>query len=109
MTLLISGQPNFTKFARKTWIYVAMNPFGKHLWKFAGFQKGQILREHCQRLPTSSRDFSEMITNRGKSQQVGMHVGFPFVPLESTHSHSPGLQDFCVQETTFLDLAGSSV
>ena len=29
------GLPNFAKFAHKTWIYVAMNPFGKHLWKFA--------------------------------------------------------------------------
>jgi len=25
-----SGRPNFTKFAHNTWIYVAMNPFGKH-------------------------------------------------------------------------------
>jgi len=25
-----SGRPNIVKFARKTWIYVAMNPFGKH-------------------------------------------------------------------------------
>jgi len=26
----ISGQPNFLKFAHKTWIYVAMNPLRKH-------------------------------------------------------------------------------
>jgi len=26
-TLPISGQPNFTKFAHNTWIYVAKNPF----------------------------------------------------------------------------------
>jgi len=39
-----SGRPNFTKFAHKTWIYVAMNPVGKHFRKFASkgsfFQKG---------------------------------------------------------------------
>jgi len=31
----ISRQPNFTKFAYSTWMCVAMNPFEKHLWKFA--------------------------------------------------------------------------
>jgi len=36
------------------------------------FQKGQLLREHHQRLPTSGRDICEMNSNRGKSQQVVM-------------------------------------
>jgi len=27
-TLPISGQPNFTKFAHKTWFYAVVNPFG---------------------------------------------------------------------------------
>ena len=46
---MISGQPNFTKFAHKTWIYVAMNSIEEHFWKFVRkgsfFQKGQSLRE----------------------------------------------------------------
>jgi len=29
--LQTSGRPNFTKFVHKTWIYVAINLFGKHL------------------------------------------------------------------------------
>ena len=71
-TLPISGQPNFTKFAHKTWFCEVLNPFGIIFWKFAlmgsFFQKN---RDHRQRFPTSSRDFSEMITNLGKSWQVG--------------------------------------
>jgi len=34
------------------------------------FQKGQLLREHRQRLPTSGRDICEMIANLGKSRLV---------------------------------------
>jgi len=30
MTLPISNQPIFTKFAHNMWIYVANDPFGKH-------------------------------------------------------------------------------
>jgi len=75
-TLLISGQPGFLKFAHKMWIWEMVNPFGKHLWKFAikgsFFQKGQFLSERHQRLRTWGRDICEMITNLGKSQLVGM-------------------------------------
>jgi len=43
-TLTTSGRPNSTKFAHKTWICVAMNPFGTHFWKSpcegSFFQKG---------------------------------------------------------------------
>jgi len=53
-----------------------VNPFGKHLWKFARkgsfFQKRQLLRERRQQLPNSGRDFSEMNTNLGKSRLVGV-------------------------------------
>ena len=60
------------------WIYVAMNPFGKHFWKFARkgsfFQKGNFCVRILTRLLTSGRNFSEMITNRGKSWQVGMPI-----------------------------------
>jgi len=69
-TLLISGQPNFTKFAHKTWFCEVVNPFGIFFflkicpyWAF--FPKKN--HDHRQRFPTSSRDFSEMITNLGKS------------------------------------------
>jgi len=69
-----SGQPNFTKFIDNTWIWEVVNPFGKHFRKFARkgsfFQKGQLLRELCQRLPTLGRDICEMITNLGKSRLV---------------------------------------
>jgi len=34
-TLPISGQPNFTKFAHKTWFWDVVNPFGIIFWKFA--------------------------------------------------------------------------
>jgi len=73
-----SGRPNFTKFAHNTCFRVRVNPFTKHLWKFASkgsfCQKGHKVREHRQRLPTSDRDFSEMNTNRGKSWHVCTHV-----------------------------------
>jgi len=76
-TLLISAQPNFTKFAHKTWFCEVVKPFGIIFWKFAlkwsFFRKN---RDHRQRFPTSSRDFSETITNLGKSRQVG-------APMES--------------------------
>jgi len=95
-TLPIFGQPNFTKFAHKTWFCDVVNPFGIIFWRFA-LKKGSFFkknRDHRQRFPTSSRDFSEMITNPGKSWQFGRlwNVGFPSVPLESTQSHSPGQQ-----------------
>jgi len=67
-TLPISGQPNFTKFAHKTWFCDAVNPFGIIFRKFA--LKGSFFQKnhaHRERFPTSSRDFSEMITNLGKS------------------------------------------
>ena len=73
-TLPISGQPNFRKFAHKTWwFWEVMRSFGIIFWKFA--LKGSFLqkkRDYRQRFPTSSRDFWEMITNLGKSWQVGM-------------------------------------
>ena len=71
-----SGRPYFTKFAHKTWIYVAMNCFGNIFENLPVrglfFQKGQLLHEHRQWLPTSGRNICEMNTNRGKSRQVGM-------------------------------------
>ena len=41
-TLTISGQPNFTKFAYKTWFCDVVNPFGIFFWKFA--LKGDMQR-----------------------------------------------------------------
>jgi len=66
-TLPISGQPNFTKFAHKTWFCDVVNPFGTFFWKFALKGSFPKKRDHLQRFPTSSRDFSEMIINLGKS------------------------------------------
>jgi len=74
-TLLISCQPNFTKFAHKTCFYEVVNAFGIIFWKFA--RKGSFFpknRDHRQRFPTSIHDFSEMITNLGKSWQVGAPI-----------------------------------
>jgi len=88
MTIPISGQPDFTKFAHKTWIWEVVNPFGKHFRKFARkgsfFEKGQLLREHRQRVLTSGRDICE-ITNRGKSRLVGAPTEC-WLSMESTQS-----------------------
>ena len=76
-----SSRPNFTKFAHNTWIYVAMNPFGKHLWKFT--RKGSFSKKvnFCVnivndfRVPTSGRDICK-INRAYKSLKVmtGWHA-----------------------------------
>jgi len=73
-TLPISGQPNFPKFAHKTWFCEMVNPFGIIFWKFAlkGFFPKN--RDHRQRFPTSSRDFSEMITNLGMPMECWLSI-----------------------------------
>jgi len=51
-----SSQPNFTKFARKTWIREAVNPFGTKFWKFPrkrSFLPKATFLENVQRIPTS--------------------------------------------------------
>jgi len=109
-----SGWPNFTKFAHKTWIYVAMNPFRKRFWKFARkgsfFQKSQKVREHSQQVPTSGPDICEMNTNRRKSRQVGTPtecwLSICTVGINSKSFFWPAGR---AHETTFLDIAGSSV
>jgi len=94
--LPISGQPDFTKFAHRTWFCDVVNPFRiiffENLPLRGLFSKKN--RDHRQQFPTSSRDFSEMITNLGKSWQVGtpMECWLSTVPLESTQSHSRGQQ-----------------
>jgi len=74
-TLPISSKPIFTKFAHKTCFWEAMNPFGIIFLKICPqrvfFPKN---RDHCQWFPTSSCDFSEVITNLGKWWQVGVPV-----------------------------------
>ena len=54
-TLPISVQPNFTKFAHKTWIWEIVNPSGKHFWKFAC--KGSFLPKRSSFVWTSSTTF----------------------------------------------------
>jgi len=64
-TSLTSGRPNFTKFAHKTWICVAMNLLGTNFWKSSRkgyfFQKGNFWAKIDQRLPTSDGYNSLMI------------------------------------------------
>ena len=74
------------------------------------FRKRQILGDRLQRLRTSGRDISEMVTNLGKSWQVGQ----PTECWLSTCTVGINSKSFpwpagCVQETTFLVIAGSSV
>ena len=71
-TLPISGQPNFTKFAHKTWFYVRMNPVGKMFWKFA--HKGSFFQKTLQFCLIRVNDFRLQVTNLGKSWQVGAPV-----------------------------------
>jgi len=108
MTLPISSQTNFTKFAHKTWFCEVVNPFGIIFWKFA--LKGSFFpknHDHRQRFPTSSRNFSKMITNLGKSWQVG-------VPMEcwlsirtvGINSKSFAWPAGSARERTFLDIGG---
>ena len=74
------------------------------------FKKGQLLREHRQQLPTSGRDICEMITNLGKSRLVvaptECWLSICTVGINSKWFPWPAC---CAQETTFLDIAGSSV
>ena len=73
-TLPTSGQPNFTKFAHKTWSmspWILLENIFENLPVRVFFPKSQVLLEHRQRLPTSGHDFSEMNTNREKWWQIG--------------------------------------
>jgi len=56
--------------------------------------KRQILGHRLQRLRTSGRDVSEMITISESHDRLARlrNVGFPTVPLQSTQSHSRRLQ-----------------
>jgi len=91
-----------------------MNPFGKRFLKFArkgSFQqKGQLLRENRQQLPTSGHDICKMIINRGKSRLIGAPtecwLSICTVVINSKSFPWPA---GCAQGTTFLDIAISSV
>jgi len=110
-TLPISGQQNFTKFAHKTWFYDAVNPFGNIFFlnlPLRGFFPKN--RDHRQRFSTSSGDFSEMITNLGKSWQVGAPMECWFsIRTVGINSKSFAWPAGSVWERTFLDIGGSSV
>jgi len=65
----MSGQPNVTKFAHKTWFYVRMNlseNVFQNLPVRVFFRKGNFLGDRLQRLRISCRDFSEMIKKSRK-------------------------------------------
>ena len=86
----------FTKFAHRTWICVAMNPFEQDFEKLPAkglFQKRQIFGENLQPLATSGHDISEMITNHGNSLQLAslQMLTFHFYHW-NTQSHSHGQQ-----------------
>jgi len=92
-----SGRPNFTKFAYQTWIYVRMNPVGKHFWKFA--RKGSFSEnvKFCLNVVNDfwlqaviSPKWIQIAESRDRLARL-WNVGFPSIPLESTESHSPGL------------------
>jgi len=74
-----------------------MNLFGKHFGKFARkgtfFLKRQLLGNYLQRLRTSGRDIAEMITNLGKSRQVGqptVRVGPDHIVLDGNPAPHKG-------------------
>jgi len=88
-TLPISGQPNFMKFAHKTWFCDVVNRFGNFFWKFA--LKGSFFQnnfDYRQRFRTSGRDFSEMITNLGKWSQELQRPHDLDLDVESGHAHT---------------------
>jgi len=65
-----SGRPNFTKFAHKTWIREAVNPFGTKFWKFPrkeSFSKKATSREKS----STTSDFSpRYLQNNYKSRKL---------------------------------------
>jgi len=71
------------------------------------FKKKQIFGENLQRLATSGHDIRNDYKSR-KLTTVGQptNVDFPFLPLESTQSHSPGQQ---TPGTTFIDIVAGCV
>jgi len=74
------------------------------------FPKRQLLGDRRQRLRTWGRDISEMITNLGKSWQVGQPTEcWLSTCILGINSKSFPWPAGYVQETTFLDIAGSSV
>ena len=74
------------------------------------FPKRQILGNHLQRLRTSGRDIYEMNTNRAKSPWVGQPTEcWLSISTVGINSKSFPWSAGCVQGTTFLDIAGSSV
>jgi len=93
----ISGQTNFTKFAHKTWIYVAMNPF----WNiYENLPVRGLFSKNVNFCLNIISNFRLQAAISPKWIQIAeshdrlprlWNVAFPFVPLESTESHSPGL------------------
>ena len=89
-----SRRLNFTKFDHSTSIGVAMNPFGFWNVPVRGRFPKKCKKWFSQRLATSGRHNSAMITDRRKFITkwpiYGMSI-FPFLPLESIQGHSYGL------------------
>jgi len=74
---------NFTKFAHKTWIYVAMNPFERHFWKFTC--KGSFSKKAtCGRPCWTTSDISpRYFRNDHKSPKV--MTGWPAYGMLAFH------------------------
>ena len=98
-TLQISDQPNFTQFAHKTWIWELVNPFGTKFWKSSS--KGSFFPKKGKFWVKIFNDFRLQAVISPKWLQIvkthdqlvsQRNVVFPFLPLESTHSHSPAQQ-----------------
>jgi len=100
-TLPISGQPNCTKVAHNTWICVAINHFGKHLWKFTRkgsfFQKVKNFKDFGLQAVISPKCLQIAETHDGMADL--RNVRFPSVPLESTQSDSRGLYSAQTERT----------
>ena len=94
-TLLISAQPNFTKFAHKTWFCEVVKPFGIIFWKFVlkwSFLEKTVIIVNDFRLQAAiSRKRLQILENHDRLARL-WNPGFPSVPLKSTQSHSPGQQ-----------------
>jgi len=114
MILPISGRQISRKLhtrrgSASCWILLERN-FQNLPCKGLFFPKAHVFWSHRERLPTSDRDMCEMITNLGKSLLVGapMECWLSVCTIGINPKSFPWPPG-CVQETTFLDIAGSSV
>jgi len=99
-----------TRRGSERWWILSENIFENLSVRSLLFEKGQLLGDRRQRLRNSGRDICGMITNLGKLWQVGQPTEcWLSICTLGINSKSFSWPADCVQETTFLDIAGSSV